>query len=207
MVEKYDSRRLATSIVSSPRATASAPPGQKSYCRSTRISARMARILDRQLEALLEQPLVLAAVEAVQPRGAMSYTLLHLVGLDEEIHREDLLAEVSLVEVGAEDDLVQPLQLCEREPRRQELEADRGVAPLAAQPLVRAADDLVVVERELGQVVEREPADAHRVGRGADPVIGELGERVVRHRDHALARIAAKPAERVELLEVDVLDG
>src|ERR1043165_59605 len=141
MVEKYDSRRLATSIVSSPRATASAPPGQKSYCRSTRISARVARILDRQPERLLERPLVLAAVEAVQPRGAMSYTLLRLVGLDEEIHREDLLAEVSLVELGTEDDLVQPLQLGQREPRRQQLEADGGVADLAAQALVGALHD------------------------------------------------------------------
>jgi hypothetical protein len=71
---------------------------------------------------------------------------------------------------------------------------------------MRARHDLVVIERELGEIVEREPADAHRVGRRADPVIAELGERVVRHGDDALARIAAERAERVELLEVHVLD-
>jgi hypothetical protein len=61
--------------------------------------------------------------------------------------------------------------------------------------------------RKFRQIVEREPADAHRVGRRADPVIAELGERVVRHGDDALARIAAERAERVELLEVDVVDA
>jgi hypothetical protein len=44
--------------------------------------------------------------------------LLDLVGLDAQIHRQDLLAEVALVEVGAEDDLVHALQLRQREPRR-----------------------------------------------------------------------------------------
>src|SRR6188472_2762402 len=42
IVEKCGITRLTTAIVSSPRATASAPPGQKSYWRSTRISARIA---------------------------------------------------------------------------------------------------------------------------------------------------------------------
>src|SRR5882724_5644377 len=116
---------------------------------------------DRELEALLEQPLVLAAIETVEPRGAVSDALLDLVGLDQEVHRQDLLPEVALVEVGPEDDLVQPLELGEREPRREELEADRGVADLAAQAIVSAAHDVVVIERELGEIVEREPADAH----------------------------------------------
>ena len=53
--------------------------------------------------------------------------LAELVGLDEQIHREDLLPEVPLVELGAEHDLVEALQLREREARRQELEADRRV--------------------------------------------------------------------------------
>src|SRR5689334_19836819 len=111
---------------------------------------RPAASSDRELEALLEQPLVLAAIEAVEPRGAMSYTLLYVVGLDQEVHRQDLLPEVALVELGAEDDLVEPLQLGEREPRREHLEADRRVADLAAQPLVGARHDLVVIEGELG---------------------------------------------------------
>ena len=65
--------------------------------------------LYREAEAVLGEPIVLAAIEAIQPCGAMSYVLLHLVGLDDEIHREDLLAEVALVEIGAEDDLVEAL--------------------------------------------------------------------------------------------------
>jgi hypothetical protein len=48
----------------------------------------------------------------------------------------------------------QPLQLGQREPRRQQLEADRRVAELAAQPLVRAGHDLVVIERQLRQIID-----------------------------------------------------
>ena len=61
-----------------------------------------------------------------------------------------------------------------------------------------------MIEREPGQLVEREPAHAHRIGGGPDAVIGELRERVVRDGDHALARIAIDRSERVELLEVDL---
>ncbi len=64
-----------------------------------------------------------------------------------------------------------------------------------------------MIERELRQIVEGKPAHAHRVGGRADAVIRELREREVRDRDHAIARIAIERAERVELLEVDVLDA
>src|SRR5262245_36763654 len=191
IVENFGISRFATGIVSSPCATASAPPGQKSYCRSMRRRARMreayssppsfvaSATLHRELEALAGEPLVLAAVEAIQPRRAVAYALLDLVGLDEQIHCEDLFAEVAFVQIGAEDDLVQTLELREREARREQLESDRRVANLAPQPLVSARDDLAVIERELRQIVEAEPADAHRVGRGADAVIRQLRERVV----------------------------
>ena len=43
----------------------------------------------------------------------MANALLHLVSLDEQIHREDLLAEVALVEIGTEDYLVEAPQLRE----------------------------------------------------------------------------------------------
>ena len=68
----------------------------------------------------------------------MPHALFELVGLDQEIHREQLLAEVALVERGAEDHLVEPLELGQRKPRWQQLEPDRRVADLAAQALVRA---------------------------------------------------------------------
>src|SRR5262249_56727158 len=52
---------------------------------------------------------------AIEPGGAAANALFDLVGLDEQIEREDLLAEVPLVEIGPEDDLVEPLQLGQRE--------------------------------------------------------------------------------------------
>jgi len=39
--------------------------------------------------------------------------------LDQEIHREDLLPEVALVELGAEHQLAQPLELGQGEPARE----------------------------------------------------------------------------------------
>src|SRR5262245_55206282 len=93
--------------------------------------------LHREFETLLREPIVLASIEAIEPGGPVPHALLDLVGLDEQIHREDLLPEVPLVETGAEDDLVEPLQLGQRKARRQELEANRRVAHLAAQALVR----------------------------------------------------------------------
>src|SRR5688572_2905620 len=53
-------------------------------------------LLERELEALLRQAVVFAAIEAVEACRAVAHPLLELVRLDEQIHREDLLAEVSL---------------------------------------------------------------------------------------------------------------
>jgi hypothetical protein len=44
---------------------------------ATRRGARGARLSDRELEALLEQPLVFAAIEAIEARGPVPDALLH----------------------------------------------------------------------------------------------------------------------------------
>ena len=111
-----------------------------------------------EVETRLRQAPVFALVEAVQPRGAVGDVLLHFVGLDQQIHGEHALAEVALVELALEHELVQVLELREREFLRQQLEADGLIAQLAAQPLERRLQDVRVIEREARHVVHAEPA-------------------------------------------------
>ena len=89
-----------------------------------------------------------------------------LVGFDEEVHREHALAEIALVELALEHELVEMLKLGERELLRQELETDRLIAQLAAQAHERRLHDVGVVEREAREVVHAEPSGIARVGGG-----------------------------------------
>src|SRR5262245_17953797 len=95
------------------------PSGTGFACLPRQATSATARTsaLHRKLEPLLRQAIVLAAIEAIQPRRAVAHALLDLVRLYEQIHREDLLPEISLVQLGAENDLVEALELREREPR------------------------------------------------------------------------------------------
>ena len=80
----------------------------------------------------------------------MGDVLLDFVQLDEQVHREDLLAEVALVERAFQDRLVQPLELREGELPREQLEADRLVADLPLQPPEGGGEDVGVVEGQAG---------------------------------------------------------
>ena len=64
-----------------------------------------------EVEAGFGEPPVFPLVESIQPRRAMRDVLLHFVGFDQEIHREHALAEVALVELAFEHQLVQMLEL------------------------------------------------------------------------------------------------
>ena len=116
------------------------------------------------------------------------------------------LRKLRLSSARLEHGFVEVLELRERELRRQQLEADRLVAHLAAQPLDA---------RSPGSRRDRRPAPAGSAT-GNQPrslaslapvagMLGELDQRVVRHADHALARIAIDRAEGVELLEEDIV--
>src|SRR5262245_43164664 len=98
--------------------------------------------LQLEVESLSRQLLIALLVEAVEAGGAVGDALLDLVELFEEAHGEDLLAEVALVELLLEDDLVHALELRQRELGRQELEADGLVGELAAEAGERGAEDI-----------------------------------------------------------------
>jgi hypothetical protein len=62
-----------------------------------------------EVEAGFDQPLVLALVEAIQPRRAVRHVAFGLVRFDEQIHRQHALAEIALVELSLEHQLVEVL--------------------------------------------------------------------------------------------------
>src|SRR5215510_13687137 len=117
-----------------------------------------------EVEARLGEAPVLALVEAVKASGAVRDVSFQLVGFDEEVHCEHALAEVALVELALEHELVEMLKLRERELLRQQLEADGLIAQLAAQPRERRLQNLGVVEGEPRDVVDAEPRRVARVG-------------------------------------------
>lgn len=71
---------------------------------------------------------------------------------DEEVVAEDFFAKVALVDVGAEDTLIEALELGEGELGGEELEADGLVGELAAEAGQGGGEDLGVVEGERGDV-------------------------------------------------------
>src|SRR5690349_5818001 len=120
----------------------------------------------RKLEAFATELVVLVAPKTIEARGAMGDVGLDLVELLEQVHGQDAFSEVSLVELRAEHRLVEGLELRERELRRQELEADRAVADLAAQSFERHRDDAFVIESERRELVDGKPRRVARIGCG-----------------------------------------
>src|SRR5216684_3159887 len=128
---------------------------------------------------------------------------------------DDLAPEVPAVDVETEHGLVDVLELGDRELGGEQLEAERGVADLAAQPPHGVIDDLAVVERHLhGKAADRVPllldsvfvtGTSLRLGCGDDRDVGD--------RDHVAARVATRhhhlpgsvgllgPVEGFELLD------
>src|SRR4051812_10278268 len=58
-----------------------------------------------------------------------------------------------------------------------------------------------MVEREPGQIIQREPRRAPRIGGGLEVLREQVDQRVIGHGHDASARITPRGAERVELLE------
>src|SRR5689334_19781005 len=147
------------------------------------------------------QPPVFPLVESIQARGTVRHVLLHLVGFNQEIHRQYALAEVPLVDLALEHQLVEVLQLRQREFPRQQLEADRLIAELSTQSLQSELQDLRVVEGEARRIVHAEPCRVTRVSRGLHVVIAQSDQRVIRYRHYPFPRITIDRTERIQLFK------
>src|SRR6266542_6606540 len=74
-----------------------------------------------------------------------------LAGRADDIHREHAAAEVPLVELAAEDRLVDTLEVAHREDRGHEAVGDVGVLELVAQADEGVVDDAGVIEGKVRQ--------------------------------------------------------
>ena len=115
--------------------------------------------------------LILLAIETVEPRGPVGHVFLDLVQGDDEVHAQDLLAEIALVERRLQDRFVQPLQLRKGELRRQQFEANRLIAHLVFETLEGCRQDALVIERQALRLGYGKPGCVAGVGRGMDAVI------------------------------------
>src|SRR6185312_15928120 len=92
---------LSTGTTSLPSGTASEPPGQKSFCTSTTISASAIGCLP--LSIFLRARL---GVEAIEPRRAVLADHLHALRRLDDARQQQFLAEVALVQGAIQDGLV-----------------------------------------------------------------------------------------------------
>ena len=67
-------------------------------------------LLQLEVEAGFGEPPVFPLVEPVQPRRPVRHVLLDIVGFNQQIHREDALAEVAFVELALEHQFVEVLE-------------------------------------------------------------------------------------------------
>src|SRR3954471_15820577 len=136
----------------------------------------------------------------------MGYIGLDLVCFFHDLHAEYLFAEVAFVEFAIEDHFVNVLQLAQRELLRQELETDRLILHLGSHALVRCDEDSLVVECEVGQVVNWEPGRIASISAGVHLMACEIYKCVICDRHDPLTRVAAEVAKRVELLKENILE-
>ena len=99
------------------------------------------------------------------------------------------------------------LQLGQRERFGHELERDCRVSGPGRQTIQRLADDVGVIEGQLRQAADTEPADLIGIRRRfrLDPV--RRNQSVVGNRDHSFAGIPVGFAERVQLLQEDAANA
>ena len=116
----------------------------------------------------------------------MGYTLLLLGRRCEEPRRENLLAEVAVVDLDTQHRAVKVLQGAYRELARQKLEGYGRLQHLAAQYRQRRRQDLLVVHRQTLDRIHIHPLRTLGRGVGHHAAV-ELDQGVITHRHHTLA--------------------
>src|SRR5215467_5064982 len=131
----------------------------------------------------------------------MGNAMLHLIEFSEQVHAEDLLSEIPVVQLAAHHDFIKVLQLSDGEFSRQQLEPYRRVAEFSPQPLEGHLDYSRVIERKTGEALDCKPCCLSGIGPGDDSVAFRGDERIVSHRYYPASRIASRIAKRIELFE------
>ena len=149
------------------------------------------------------QAVVVLFVKAVPDGRAGTAARSAVVDFCENVIALHLVGEVAPVEGNAQNGFVEVLELRHREYSGQEVESDRFEMDVTPQMLGCNLKNLVVIEGEFRDFVQREPFRLVGVRVGLD--LCQFYEGIMRDRDDAFPRIAVDVAEGADLLEV--LDG
>ena len=144
------------------------------------------------------------AVELIESSSSFGGQFVDAVGLLNEGHLADLLAEVAFIDFLAEDGFVEQLQLCEREARRQELEADGEAIDHASQFLERTLDHLLMVEEEWREIVHILPISrVFMVEVSADAF--DVDQSKIGDGDDTISGVAVDGTVGADLLHIDIV--
>ena len=157
-------------------------------------------MLEFQSETFLLEFVVLVSVEAEEVGLALGCRPNRLIQLCEDVEVQHLLGEVATVKMNAQNGLVEHLEFLEREFLGQQFEADRLEMYAFAQLVQGHAQDVVVVECQLGYFVHTEPFCLGCII--APFYLGYLHQRQEGDGEDTLARVAMGVAEAVELLYI-----
>ncbi len=137
----------------------------------------------------------------------MGARLSLLAGVLDYVEAQDAFSEITFVNFFSRDDFIDVLELRECEIFRHELECDGRVVEFGCEALVGHLEDLFVVEGQIGEFLQAEPADVLGIRScfWLEFIGGDQG--VIGHGDDPFAWIAVGSAEGIELLEVHACDA
>lgn len=177
------------------------PGDRRQHC-SLRVQAE----LEFEVDPALKEAFVLLGVKTEELCGSADAFRAVLEG-HEETKSEHLLAEVPLVERGAEDDLVEVLQLREGELLGQQFEPDGLIPDLGSKPGVGGGKDARMVEGKWRGGSYREPLCRSGIRSCPDQGVRQLDECEIGDADDPFPRVTVEVAEGEQLFEEDVLEA
>ena len=127
---------------------------------------------------------------------------MYFVEFLEDVHSEDSLAKVPLVQFALEHNFIQSLDLGQRELPGKQLKSDGLVPHLVPESIDGDVEYRLVVERQIRNIVNAKPGGVACVRGRVDLMLAELYQSIIGNRDNALPGVAIDRAKGVELLEV-----
>ena len=132
----------------------------------------------------------------------MQNALLLLIEGHDARHLLHVLPEIPLVQRLVQDDLVQPLELTEGEFLGKQLVDELMVGSVFPDLEQGGIDNLVVVEGQTGQILERTPFGPAGETAGLRPIILHGHEAVIADAHHPAVRVGAHPPQPILVLLV-----
>ena len=153
----------------------------------------------------MEVGFIFSFVEAVEECTFLGAGLILLFLFDEQFGGEDFAAEVTVIEVGVVDAFIEDLQLRDGEARGKQLEEDGMQGGFVAELAFGDIDHAVMVEDQLGHLLEKKPFGMILCGELAGVLI-DVDESEVGDANGAFDRIAVRFAKGFQLFHINAFE-